>query len=178
MLEKTAGDSRCHRLRIIALFESDLNHAKRILIGRKISHLIEDNRLLSDMQLGSRPGKNCISAVLKKVLEHDHIRLLRQPAAFIKNDATGCYDRLINNLILLVLKKLGILPAVTACLGKLWDQTIHLIKTIYGTSDVKYTSTVEMPLYGPCQGSMCGPIFWLLCYWLIVSSLDPSITAA
>jgi hypothetical protein len=130
------------------------------------------------MQLGSRPGKNCISAVLKKVLEHDHIRLLRQPAAFIKNDATGCYDRLINNLILLVLKKLGILPAVTACLGKLWDQTIHLIKTIYGTSDVKYTSTVEMPLYGPCQGSMCGPIFWLLCYWLIVSSLDPSITAA
>jgi hypothetical protein len=25
---------------------------------------------------------------------------------------------------------------------------------------------------------MCGPIFWLLCYWLIVSSLDPTIMAA
>jgi hypothetical protein len=25
---------------------------------------------------------------------------------------------------------------------------------------------------------MCGPIFWLLCYWLIISSLDPNVTAA
>jgi hypothetical protein len=102
--------------------------------------------------------------VLKKVLEHYHIRLLHQPAAFIENDATGCYDRLVNNLILLVLWKLGISKTATTSLGKLWDQTIHLIKTIYGTSDITYTSTVDMPLYGPGQGSMCGPIFWLLCY--------------
>jgi hypothetical protein len=23
---------------------------------------------------------------------------------------------------------------------------------------------------------MCGPLFWLLCYWLIVESIDPTIT--
>jgi hypothetical protein len=91
---------------------------------------------------------------------------------------TGCHDRLVNNLILMVLRKLGISKTATTSLGKLWDQTIHLIKTIYGTSDITYTSTADMPLYGLGQGSMCGPIFWLLCYWLIVSSLDPSITAA
>jgi hypothetical protein len=34
---------------------------------------------------------------------------------------------------------------------------------------------MEMPLYGPGQGSMVGPLFWLLCYWLIVESVDPSI---
>jgi hypothetical protein len=178
MLEKTAGDSRCHRLRIIALFESDLNHAKRILIGRKLLHFIEDNHMLSDMQLGSRPGKRCISAVLKKVLAHDYLCLTKQTAAFVENDATGCYDRLMNNIILMILKKFGIPKTVTSCLGSLWDNTVHLIKTIYGTSHITYNSTPDMPLYGPGQGSMCGPTFWILCYWLIVSSLDPSITSA
>jgi hypothetical protein len=33
-------------------------------------------------------------------------------------------------------------------------------------------------LYGPGQGSTCGPTFWLIIYWLIVESIDPSITAA
>lgn len=66
MLEKTKGESWCHWLQIIALFESDLNHAKGILVGRKNSHLLEDNTMLSDMQFGSRPGKRCISAVLKR----------------------------------------------------------------------------------------------------------------
>ncbi len=97
ILEKTAGDACCHRLRIIALFESDLNHAKRISIGRKVSHFLEDQKMLTEMQYGSRPGKRCISAVLKKVLQHDHIRLQKQTAAFVENDATGCYDRLMNN---------------------------------------------------------------------------------
>jgi hypothetical protein len=77
----------------------------------------------------------------------------------------------------MVLKKLGISPKIATCLGILWDQTIHQIKTIYETSNVTYISTQDMPLYGPGQGSMCGPIFWLLFYWLIVSSLDPTITS-
>ena len=117
MLEKTLGDSRCHRLWIIALFESDLNHAKRILIGRQLSHLLEDKQMLNDMQFRSRPGKRCISAVLKKILCHDYIRLLKKTAAYIENDAVGCYNQLVHNLILMVLKKLGLPTSVSTCLG-------------------------------------------------------------
>jgi len=177
MLEKTPGDSRCHRLRIIALFESDLKHAKRILIGRKIAHHLEDNKMISEMQFGSRSGRRCLSAVLKKNLCHEYIRLSCQTAGFIEIDATGCYDRIMNNLILMVLRKLGLPLSVSTCMGTLWDAAIHLIKMLYGTSDVSYGSTKETPLCGPGQGSMCGSLFWLLCYWLIVGSLDKNITA-
>jgi hypothetical protein len=76
----------------------------------------------------------------------------------------------------MVLCKLGLPSTLTQSVGQLWDSAIHLIKMIYGTSTVTYTSDANMPLYGPGQGSMCGPLFWLLCYWLIVESIDPTIT--
>jgi len=177
MLQKDTGNSCCHRLRIIALFESDLNQAKRILIGRRLSHLLEDNTMLPEMQQGSRPGKQCLRAVLKKVLSHDIIRMTKHTAALIENDAVGCYDHLVNNLVLMLLAKLGLPTTVIACLGTLWDSAIHLIKIVYGISDITYSSSDAWPLYGPDQGSTCGPLFWLLCYWVIVTSLDPSISA-
>jgi hypothetical protein len=107
MLEKEPGDSRCHCLHILALFESDFNQAKRLVIGRKLMHYLEDFDMLSSMQDESRPGRQCISVVLKNVLSHDYMRLTRKTAALIENDAIGCYDRLVNNLILILLKKLG-----------------------------------------------------------------------
>ncbi len=178
MLEKDAGIPRCHRLRILALFEGDFNQAKRILLARKISHHAEDNKLISHMQFGSRPGKNCHSAVLQKVLSHDIVRLMTQTAAFMENDTVGCYDRLMNNVLLLILLRMGMPSKVTTSMGSIWDQTVHHIKTIYGTSTSTYSSSPTFPLFGPGQGSTCGPIFWLLCFCLIVDSFDPELALA
>ena len=139
---------------------------------------MNDNAMLPTMQHGSVPGRHCISAVIKKVLSHDHLRVTKRNGAFLVNDAVGCYDRLVNNLVLMLMVKLGIPKLVAACIWDLWDNVIHLIKTIYGISSVMYGNTAGKPLYGPGQGSTCGPIFWLLCYWVIVTSLDPTITAA
>jgi len=72
---------------------------------------------------------------------------------------------------------LGLPQSVIRCIGELWDQVVHFIKTIYGISSESYSSTDHTPLYGPGQGCTCGPLFWLLCYWVIVSSLDPTISA-
>ncbi len=137
---------------------------------------LEDFNLLSSMQYGSRPGRQCVSAVLKKVLAHDYARLTVTTASFIENDAIGCYDRLVNNLILMLLKKLGLPASVSDCMGEVWDNVVHLIKTIYGITDITYGSSPDTPLYGPGQGSTCGPLFWLLCYWVIVNSIDPTIS--
>ncbi len=107
ILGKEEGNTCCHRLRIIALFESDYTQAKRVLISWWLIHHLEDNSLLPKMQYGSTPGKQCHGPVLEKVLCHDISRITHQTAAFLEIDAIGCYDHLLNNLLLMILQKLG-----------------------------------------------------------------------
>jgi hypothetical protein len=147
MLEKDPGQPRCHCLRIVVLFESDFNRSKRILMARKLSHHIEDHQMVPDMQYGSRPGRYSQSAALQKVLSHDIVHLTRQTGAYMENNAIGCYDHLMNNISLLILVKIGLPRTVSTCTGQLWDQTVHHIKSIYGTSGLTSSSPPNIPLF-------------------------------
>jgi len=149
MLRKDGDTARCHRLCIIALFESDFNQAKCILIGRKLIHHMEDNKLNSNMQYSFRLAHQYQSAVLQKVLAQDISSMTKIPSAYVENDAIGCYDRIANNLALLLLQHLSFAVSICHCLGKLWDNTTHLIKTAYGTSKVTFKSPASTPLFWP-----------------------------
>jgi hypothetical protein len=84
----------------------------------------------------------------------------------------------MNNLLLLILLKIGLPTSIAQTMGSIWDNTIRHIKTIYGKSTATYTSTPHLPLFGPEQGCTSGPMFWLLCFCLIVDSLNPELSTA
>ena len=175
MLEKKPGDHRIHRLRIVALQESDFNQSNRLAIGRPLQHLVEELGLAPDMQHGSRASKLCQSAVLNKQLTFEIHRYQRKPLAYIENDAVGCYDRIINPLVLIFLRILGLSPSIVSSLANTWEQTYHRVRTMYGISAEVYQNTPETPLYGPGQGSTIGPFLWLLCFILIFLSLGREV---
>jgi hypothetical protein len=66
-------------------------------------------------QYGSGPAKQCISAVLNKVLQLEVQCYYKHPLSYIKNDAVRCYDRIMNPL--LVLCQLGIPQVVLTSLA-------------------------------------------------------------
>ena len=173
MLEKKPGERKIHRLRIVALQESDFNQSNRLLFGRPLQHALEDAQQLPDIQHGSRASKRCHSAVLNKVLTYEIHRYRKQPLAYIENDAKGCFDRIINPLVIIFLRVLGVSATAVASLAATWEQTFHRIKTLYGISSHGYGNHPDYILFGPGQGSTIGPFLWLLCFLLISSALSP-----
>jgi hypothetical protein len=104
--------------------------------------------MIPEIPYCSHPGRQCQSVVLTKILIHDAICTTHQVGAIMELDVIGCYYRRVNNIILMVLHKLGFPLVSLTCHG----------------------------LYGPCQGSTCGRLFYLLSYWMVTISIDPSIT--
>jgi len=115
----------------------------------------------------------CTSAVLHKLLCYDITHHTKETAAFIENDA--CFDRVVNNLLILCLQRLGMKPSAMQSLGLTWAQCIHYIRTQFGISSQSYRNTSNNPLLGPGQGSTIGPFLWIICYCLMVDSMRKDI---
>jgi hypothetical protein len=99
---------RCHKLRVIHLYEADLN----ALIGikwRQLIHHVTDNKLLSPWQCGGGfPGREAHTPVLLEELTWEITRTSRRPLLRMDFDASSCYhDRIIPSLSSLVSRSYG-----------------------------------------------------------------------
>ena len=152
LLEKDEGSPKIHRLRPIALVETELNCIAKAHWAQDLMTSIEDNHLLTDDQYGGRRGRLAQSAVLNKMLYFNIQHQLVESAVFIDKDARNCFDRFIPNLITLENEALGSpIQASQFMISTLRNQQIAA-RTIYGVTTAKISEVSQRPHFGSGQG--------------------------
>ena len=159
MLCKVPGNYSIEKMRVINLIEADINMFFRLIWGKKfVNNIIKHNQFIPE-QMGNRPGYQCSSAVLSKVLSFDTIRLLRLPATIFNNDATACYDRIIPFLSLLCCQHFGLSSKAADFMLNFLKNAEYHIRTCYGISEEFYNNYMQA-IFGVLQGSGSAPSIW------------------
>ena len=184
MLEKDPGQPWIHRLRIIELFDAQVNAGFQIFIGRQMIWAAVQNSKLHPASYGSTPGKMAASAVLQKVLSVDQLKIERRAGGIFDCDATGCYDRIIPPLASIHLQALGLGSQIATVLARLMFMATRHVKTKHGVSKKGIRTKHNAPLYGIGQGNGGGPAIWLahltvmfyalgtLCQGMVIYGID------
>ena len=95
MIEKVPGCPKISRLRVIHLYECDLN----LLFGisfRKLQQYNEDNNKLNDGSYGGRPNRRAIDPVIVDVTQTEISMILRRALARFQNDMCAYFDRIVS----------------------------------------------------------------------------------
>ena len=161
MLEKDPGHPWIHRLRIIELFDSQVNAGFQIFIGRNMVWSAVERNKLHPSSYGSTPGKMAASAILQKVLCVDQLKLERRAGGLFDCDAKGCYDRIIPAFASIHLQALGLAQSISTLLSRLMFVMERHVKTKQGISKQYIRTEKKKPLLGIGQGNGGGPAIWL-----------------
>ena len=159
MIGKDVGIPRIHRLRIIHLYECDLN----LLLGiffRELDQHCEDNYLINKGVYGCRPNKRAIDPVFVDVTQTELSMIMRAILVRFNNDAKACFDRILVHILTLCLRSYGMPQKLTTILGKLLMVAKYAIKTGIGISKKTYQHSKESPAFGSGQGSGASGSGW------------------
>ena len=161
MLEKNPGSPWTHRLRIIELFDSQLNAAMQIVFGKRMVYNALDNGAVHPSAFGSVPGRNAQEALLEKTMTFDMMRIRRANGAIYDCDAEGCYDRINPKFSSVHTRRLGMPKNWALFFAIFWSQCSHYVKTKYGISNDAFQAGMNEFLHGIGQGNGAGPALWL-----------------
>ena len=120
----------------------------------------EDDGINRNQTHGSRPGCSTHDALTVTTLAADLARLERLTMITILNNAAGCYDRMLHNLMTVTTRRMGCPKAAALCHAKVLNQMKHFVKTANGISQDFIQASAQLPLAGCGQGNWGGPISW------------------
>lgn len=172
MIEKDQGQPKVTRLRIIHLFEADLNFFLKIQWGSRLVRHAEKHSLLNDGQHGSVPRRTAMDPIMLTELTTDLCRTLKHNLARFDNDASACYDRIIVALGMLAARRCGMPTNAISTHASVLQHMKYTVKTIHGISDDNYQGTHDSPLFGTGQGSGASPAVWLTLVVTLMNTLD------
>ncbi|OEU09351.1 hypothetical protein FRACYDRAFT_248200 [Fragilariopsis cylindrus CCMP1102] len=159
MLAKEPGIPRIHRLRVIHLYECDLN-LMFALFFRELDQHCEDNNLINKGVYGCRPNRRATDPVFVDVTQNEMAMVTRTPLVKFNNDATACFDRILVHLLSLCLQSYGMPKKLTKIFGELLRVARYAIKTGIGISKETYQHSDESPAFGSGQGSAASAQGW------------------
>ena len=159
-LEKEQNNPQTDKIRIIHLYEADLNLVWKLLWGSRLVHMAEDRHLYPDAQYGSRPGRNAPDAVLCKQLCYEISRISKSNMALLDNDAIANFDRIVCSLSSIACQRLGMPAIIEQLHNEILLRMRYNIKTGYGTSEATYGGNLDSPMQGQGQGSGNAPSCW------------------
>lgn len=171
MLEKIPNRPVIEKLRVIHLFEADLNAWTGIVFGRRMMHKAEALEMLGEEQGGSRKGRTATDVYAMKFLSFQMAELTRTPLAVMDNDAKACYDRIVMALASQRCEQIGIPHDACQLLENFLDSAHYHISTTLGVSEQSYRSTTVWKLHGPGQGNQCSPAIWAVVSTLILNTM-------
>ena len=160
MLEKALGNDRLDKLRVIHLFEADLNLLMSILWSRRLLNNEINHKSLSPFQWGGMKGIQGVDPILMKVLSFELSAYTRTSLTEVDKDAASCYDRIVMALSNHRDQQLGMPVGPCQMLGMVLEFARYYVKTANNISAESYQSTAADPLYGPGQGNKLSPPKW------------------
>ena len=172
LLEKDSGRPYSHRLRIIELFDSQVNAGLQMIFGKRMIQNALDKTLIHESAYGSVPNRSAQDAVLEKTLSLDILRVTKKTGAIFDCDTKGCYDRIVASLQTVTNRRLGVPRKTAIFFARFWRICEHFVKTRFGISKGSFTSTSTEMLYGIGQGNGAGPAFWLATLIVMFCVLD------
>jgi hypothetical protein len=153
MVEKDEGVlPRIHRLRIIHLYECDLNLLFSLFF-RELDQHCEGNYLINKGVYGCRPNRRAMDPVFVDVTQTEISVVTRTNLVKFNNDATACFDRILVHLLNLCLRSYGMPKKLTKILGEVLRVVRYAIKTGIVISKETYQHSDESPAFGSGQGS-------------------------